>query len=92
MMTISLGVLVLGSVACALAPSMGALVLARALQGFGAALAGEGDRAARPSPQLNARSIRTSRRSEIELDWLLIINPAETWPVFIQTSLPSPRR
>src|SRR5215470_19421978 len=32
---ISLGVFVLGSVACALAPSLGALVLARALQGLG---------------------------------------------------------
>src|SRR5215467_627887 len=35
MMMISLGVFVLGSVACALAPTMGALVLARALQGLG---------------------------------------------------------
>src|SRR3954454_4015822 len=35
MMLISLGVFIAGSVACALAPTMGALILARALQGFG---------------------------------------------------------
>jgi EmrB/QacA subfamily drug resistance transporter len=35
MMLISLGVFIAGSVACALAPTMGMLILARALQGFG---------------------------------------------------------
>ena len=35
MMMISIGVFVVGSVACALAPTIGALILARALQGFG---------------------------------------------------------
>jgi len=35
MMLISLGVFIAGSVACALAPTMGTLIFARALQGFG---------------------------------------------------------
>ena len=35
MMLIAVAIFLLGSLACALAPSMGALVLARALQGFG---------------------------------------------------------
>src|SRR5262249_53837352 len=35
MMLIAVGIFVLGSVACALAPTMWALVLARAVQGFG---------------------------------------------------------
>jgi EmrB/QacA subfamily drug resistance transporter len=35
MMMTSIGVFVVGSVACALAPTLGALILARALQGFG---------------------------------------------------------
>src|SRR5437660_5829743 len=35
MMLISIGIFVLGSTACALAPTMGALIFARALQGIG---------------------------------------------------------
>jgi EmrB/QacA subfamily drug resistance transporter len=35
MMMISIGIFVIGSIACALAPSLGVLILARALQGFG---------------------------------------------------------